>query len=182
MKKLAILSLIFLLAISADGFQAPSKGKAASRKEMKAKKRELRKLEAKTVNVISKNSFYASFGNVPDVKWRSSPYFDEATFMKDGHEITAFFDFYGTLVGTTTLKTFADIPAKAQKEIQNKYKDYSIGPVILFDDNEFNEMDMVLYNLEFLDEDNYFVEMTKGNAKLILRVDNIGGVHYFKQI
>ncbi len=192
MKKLAILSMTFLLAITVIQIQAQEKEKAAiketkkelktEKKELKTEKKVLRKLESSEVNVISKNSLYTDFGDVPNVKWRSSAYFDEATFAKDGHEITAFYDFYGKLVGTTSPKTFADVPGKGQKTIKTRYKDYSVGPVIFFDDNEFSDTDMMLYGLQFDDEDNYFVELTKENSKIMVRVNTAGEMFFFKQL
>jgi hypothetical protein len=194
MKKLAILSLTFLLAMAVVRIQAQDaqKGKAAiketkkevktEKKELKSERKELRKLEATNVNVASKNSFFERFGDVPDVKWKSSVYFDEATFTKGGHEMTAFFDFYGKLVGTTELETFADVPAIGQKTIKKEYKDYYVGPVVFYDDNEFSDTDMLLYGVQFDDEDNYFVELAKGNKKVMVRVNTSGNVFYFKDL
>lgn len=192
MKKLAILSLTFLLAIGVIRIQAQEKEKAAikeikkevktEKKELKTERKELRKLERTEVGTISKNSFYEAFGDVPNVKWRSSAYYDEATFTKDGHEMTAFFDFDEKLVGTTTVKTFADVPARGQKAIKTKYKDYTVGPVIFYDDNEFNDTDMMLYGLQFEDEDNYFVELTKENSKIVVRVNAAGEMFFFKKL
>jgi hypothetical protein len=190
MKKVSILSIMCLFILTIGQFQATAltskKERASSaeaKKEMRSERRELRKLESHNiVNIASKNQFYADFGDIPDVKWRSSDYFDEAMFKKDGIDYTAFYDFNGELVGTTQLKTFADVPARGQKAIKAKYSDYTIGPVIFFDDNEFNETDMLLYNLQFQDEDNYFVELTKGTTKLVVRVDTGGNLYYFKQL
>jgi hypothetical protein len=181
MKRLAILSMTFLLVMAVAQVQAQESKKEA-KKEAKKEIKAIRKLEAKSVSTISKNSFYADFGDVPGVKWVQSKYFDEARFTKDGKELTAFYDFDGKLVGTTSVKTFADLLPKGQAAIQNKYKDYSIGPVVFFDDNEFNESDMLLYGIQFQDEDNYFGELTKGNKKMIVRVDPRGLVEFFKEL
>lgn len=186
MKKLAIVSLTFLFVLfvgQIQGMSMASKSGRATKKEARAEKRELRKLESSNiVSVKSKNSFYTDFGNMSDVKWRSSDYYDEAIFTKNGSEMTAFYDFYGDLVGTTQVKTFADVPLKGQKEIKKNYSDFTIGPVIFYDDNEFNSMDMLLYNTEFQDEDNYFVELTKGADRKVVRVDMAGNIYFFKQL
>jgi hypothetical protein len=152
------------------------------KKELKGERKALRKLEGSTVNVISKNSFYADFGNLPNVKWKRTAYFDEAIFTKDGKEMKAYYDFFGKLVGTSSYVTFADVPVLGQKEINKRYKDYTIGQVLFFDDNEFNESDMLLYNSQFDDEDNYFVELAKGNNKIVLKVNTSGVVNFFKQL
>ena len=185
MKRLAILSMTFLLAFAVVQIQAQEPKKEAkkeAKKEVKNERKALRKLEGNVVSVASKNSFYTDFGDVPDVKWTKAEYLDEARFTKDGKQLTAFYAYDGKLVGTTEVKTFADLPPKGQKAIKDKYKDYSVGPVIFFDDNEFNEMDMLLYGLQFQDEDNYFVEMTKGDKKIMVRVDPIGAIYFFKQL
>jgi hypothetical protein len=162
--------------------QAQETKKEVRKEAKKNARKALRKLERNEVSTISKNSFYADFGNVPDVKWTKAEYLDEARFTKDGKQLTAFYDYDGKLVGTTQVKTFADLPPKGQSEIKKRYKDYTIGPVIFFDDNEFNDSDMLLYGLQFQDEDNYFVELTKGNSKEVVRVDTMGAVYFFKQL
>lgn len=181
MKRLAILSMTLMLAFTVVQSQAQEPKKEV-RKEAKNGRKALRRLEKNEVNTTSRNSLISDFGNITDVKWTKAEYLDEARFTKDGKELTAFYDYDGKLVGTTQVKTFADLPPKGQKEIKNKYKDFTIGPVIYFDDNEFNDSDMLLYGLQFQDEDNYFVELTKGNKKEVVRVDAIGGVYFFKQL
>jgi len=192
MKKLAFLSLTFLLAISGIRIQAQEKEKTAikeikkevktEKKELKAERKALRKLEGNDVSTISKNSFIVDFGDLPNAKWKKSVYFDEVTFTKEGHTKTAYYDFYGKSVGTTEIKTLADVPVKGQDRIKTKYKDYSVGLVIFFDDNEFNETDMMLYNLQFDDEDNYFVELIKGTDKIVVRINTSGELFFFKQL
>ena len=94
----------------------------------------------------------------------------------------AYYDFYSKLVGTTMLKTFTDLPIKSQKEIKAKYKDYKIGRVVFFDDNEANESDMFFYNTQFSDADNYFVELSKDKKNIVLQVNNEGELFFFKEL
>jgi hypothetical protein len=150
--------------------------------EKKVDKKELRKLEGSEVSYQSKEAFYKDFGNIPVTKWVRGMYYDEATFMKDGQEMTAFYDYDSELVGTTTHKQFSDLPLSAQKYINKKYSDYSKGDVILFDDNEYNETDMFLYGSQFEDEDNYFVPLKKNNQEIILQVNMSGNVSLFKKL
>jgi len=185
MKKLAIFSLIAIFALASLQLSAKETKNLATRtqkKGIKTERKELRKLEGNVVSDRSKNAFITIFGNVPNVNWKRSNNFDEATFTKDGKKMTSFFDFDSNLVGTTSVKTFADLPLAAQKEVKLKYKDYQIGPVILFDDNEANDTDMILYDTQFDDADNYFVELSKDNSKTILRVNTDGAVFFFKKI
>ena len=79
-------------------------------------------------------------------------------------------------------KTFSDLPASAQKQINKEYKDYTIEKVIFFDDNEDVDTDMILYGSQFDDADNYFVELRKDNKDVVLQVTMDGLVGYFAGI
>ncbi|MFA5972753.1 MAG: hypothetical protein WC780_10420 [Lentimicrobiaceae bacterium] len=186
MKKLAILTLTALLTIVVLPTQAQVKKENAqikeTKKELKTERKALRKLEGKEVNSVAKQQFVESFGNIPNVKWKREVNFDEATFTKDGKTMKAFYDENAKLVGTTLHEKFTDLPAKAQKEIKTKYKDYTVDAVIFYHDNEANETDMILYGLQFDDANSYFVEITKAHKKTILQVDMAGYVTFFKNI
>ena len=192
MKKTVLLFGAFILLSSLVNAQDPAtikneiktinKQEAALKKEKKEEKKALRKLEGKEVSFTSKQHFATYFPDVTDAKWERSDYFDEATFTKDGKAMVAFYDQKGILVGTTAKISFAELPEKGQKYIKEKYKDYGIGTVIFFDDNQFNETDMLLYGSQFADEDNYFVELSKNNTKTIVRVVPNGQVFYFTEI
>ena len=41
---------------------------------------------------------------------------------------------------------------------------------------------MVMYGIQFDDSDNYFVELTKGTGKIVLRVNPGGTVFFFKKL
>ncbi|MCX6240168.1 MAG: hypothetical protein NTY07_21945 [Bacteroidia bacterium] len=185
MKKLAILSMAFLFVVSVSNLQAQESKKEVKKeekKEAKAERKALRILEGSEVSVASKNSFNADFGALPNVIWQRSQNFDEATFTKNGQKMTAYYDFESKLVGTTSNITLSDAPSNVQKVIKDKYKNYKIGPVIFFDDNEANQTDMLLRGIQFDDEDNYFAELTKGNSTIMVRVDSEGRVYFFKKL
>jgi hypothetical protein len=181
MKKLAILFMTILFAFSVLHGQ-PQNSEQTPVKEPKAKMVPLKKLEGTNVSEVAKRNFIGDFGNLPNVKWVRSVTFDEATFSKDGKERIAFYDFDGKLVGTTEPVAFSVIPAKGQQEIKAKYQDYKPGTVIFYDDNTTNDTDMFLYGLQFEDKDNYFVELTNGTKKIVVRVDNNGAVSFFKNL
>lgn len=185
MKRLTILSLAFLFVFSlANGQTQKSEksGTKTTKKEHMTPMVPLKNLEGANVSEISKNSFAEDFGDIPNVKWERVGPFDVATFVKNGKEMVANYDIDGKLVGTTQAATLAEIPASAQKEIKSKYKDYKIVNIIFYDDNEANDTDMVLYGVQFEDADNYFVEMTKGTSKIVLKVSPQGEVIFFKQL
>lgn len=193
MKSLIVASLAILLASVAtqaqDEYATPNKeGQPANqeaafiKKEKREERKALRKLSGQEPSYQSKEQFAEDFDNVSNVSWKRTKYFDEATFTKDGQRMTAFYDNENTLVGTTQVKSFADLPADAQKTIGKKYKDYNIGKVILFDDNESNDASMLLYGQQFEDTDNYFVELQKDNRDIVLQVNMEGEVFFFTQL
>ena len=189
MKKLAVLSATLLFAAVSFQSQAQVKQKEAikeTKKEVKIDKKELRtdrvalrKLEGAQVSELAKQQFNVDFGSVPNVHWRRSATFDEASYTQNGKKITAFYDSDNKLVGTCTIETLADVPAKGLAEIKTKYKDYTPRVVVFFKDNEANDTDMLLYGNQFDDADNYFVELTKGNQKIIVQVTPQASVSYF---
>lgn len=177
MKKIILIPIVIFFAAATVQARVNE-----TKREKRIERKALRKLDASSVSYDSKQQFFADFGNVPDVQWRRSANFDEATFTKDHQRMTAYYDSESNLVGTTSSKSFADLPASAQKEIRTKYRDYTLGPITFFDDDETNDSDMVLWGLQFNGQDNYFVELTKGTAKIILQVDPEGNVYFFTQL
>lgn len=131
---------------------------------------------------VSKEQVYKDFGTVNIIESEKTRLFDEVTFKKDDHTVTAFYNSRSELVGTTERKRFNDLPVKAQQIIKKEYKDYAAGDIILFDDNEENETDMVLYNQSFEDADNYFIELAKGNKKIVVESNRAGEVSYFTRL
>jgi len=153
-----------------------------TKKEAKTERKALRKLEGTNVNEMAKTNFITDFGNVPGAVWKRVDTYDQVTFTKDGKKMTAFYDYDANLVGTTSIKKFTDLPAKGQQEIKTRYKDYKVGAVIFYDDNEANDTDMILYGAQFDDADNYFVELTKGAENIVVEVNPSGFVTYFKKL
>ena len=151
-------------------------------KETKTEKPALRRLEGNEVSSIAMNNFRKDFPRASNVQWTRADMFDEAGFSVDGKTYKAFYDYESNLVGTTTPKTIKDLPANAQKEISTKYKDYTPRGVLLFDDNQINETDMLLYGTQFDDADNYFVELAKGSDVIVVRVAMDGDVYFFKNL
>jgi hypothetical protein len=181
MRRLEMLFIVMLLFVTVDLSQAQVI-KNEFKKGKKVEHRALRKLIGTNINVVSKSSFVKSFGKLSDVVWKRTVFFDEATFKEGGHNLTAYFDEFGKLVGTTSVVAFADIPVLAQKKIAKNYKYARIGKVTYFDDNELNNTDMMLFGIQFVDTDKYFVEMMQGAKRFILDCDSKGNVTLFKQL
>ncbi|HZL11614.1 MAG TPA: hypothetical protein VFC65_16645 [Prolixibacteraceae bacterium] len=195
MKKLPVLSItaMFVLAflqLPAQDVKKEIKAEIKTEKTdvkgekraIKIERKELRKLEGISIPKLTKDAFYSDFGDVPNVKWKRDVYLDEAVFTKGGKEMKAYYDVDSKLVGTTCMKIFADLPVNAQKEIKARYKDYTIGNVVFFEDNEVNESDMMLWGTPFDDADNYFVELSKADNHIVLQVNPEGVIFFFKKI
>lgn len=170
----------FVLLLSATAM-AQTDVATIAKKEERKEKREIRR-ETKEVSSLSKQHFSNDFPDVNDAHWNATVNFDEVTFTNNGVKTTAFYDFNSQLVGTTVNKSFSDIPAKARQNIQEHYKGYKNGDVIMFDDNEANETDMILYGTRFEDEDNYFVSIKNSKETIVLKVNMEGEVSFFKKI
>jgi hypothetical protein len=185
MKRLTILSMTFLLTMGVLQLYTQKTEKETNtetKQESKTERKELWKLERGQVSDLSKYQFKLDFNKVSNVKWNRLDNFDEATFTKNGQRLTAFYDGEAKLVGTTSVKSFADLPLKGEKQIKARYFNYSVGRVIFFDDNGKNDTDMVLWGVQFEDKDSYFVELSKGNNKIIVKVNIQGEVSFFKQL
>jgi hypothetical protein len=189
MKKYKILTIAMFIVLSIGQMIAQPVA-AANNNEIKKLKIEeksadrpaLRKLEGTEVNQDSKTSFYMTIGNVPDISWTRGTYYDEATFNKDGVAMKAYFDINGSLVGTTTIKKATDLNKSLEKSIKKQYGDYTIGQVTYFKDNEDNATDMMLYGLQFESKTHYFIELSKGDSKIVVMDDGTGDLSLFKQL
>jgi hypothetical protein len=145
-------------------------------------KKVLKKLTGAKVSDQSKATFYLQFGNVSNVQWERQDFFDVAAFEKDGKQMKAYFDNDGELVGTSIQANMKALPVKAQREIARKYPDYSVGDVILYDDNNEQISDIILFGTQMESADNYFVDLKKDNKRVIVEVSPEGRVSLFKEL
>jgi hypothetical protein len=188
MKKLAIITLTFLLGLNIGSYSQDSKNysnkdtKREKRIEKHGDRRELRRLEGTKVSDLSMKSFKTDFEKAMNVKWVRTPNYDIATFNLKKHELKAYYDSDGQLVGTTEYKTMDDLPDHGIKVLKTKYKDYTIGPILYFDNNEINRSPMLLWGTEIEDQSSFFVELAKGTQKMVVYVDQGGNVKPFKQL
>jgi hypothetical protein len=185
MKKIIMITMTFFLALTILQAQTKKNDKAKiaeAKKEIKTERVALHKLEGTTVSEIAKDNFTADFSNVSNVHWKRNSTFDEASFMKGGKQMTAYYDIDGNLVGSTRAATLNELPSKAVKEISIRYKNYSVGPIIFFKDNESNATDMILYGVQFDDADTWLVELTKGADRIVVQANKDGEVSYFSKL
>lgn len=169
------------LSIASAEIKSGKEAKSSLTKHKKHNKKLLKKLTGSNVSEQSKASFYEQFGNVKDVQWQRQSYFDVAVFDKDGQQTKAYFDNDGQLVGTSIQTNMKALPLKAQLEIAKKYGDYSIEDVILYDDDNENISDIILYGTQMESADNYFVELKKDNKRVVLEASPEGHVSFFKE-
>lgn len=195
MKKFKIISVSFILFLglgqlyaqdakeySSSSNYASNSTKKEKRVEKRSTRKELRKLEGNKVSNMSMKNFMKDFGAQTEAKWVRTSNYDVAAFVVKGHEIKAYYDADGELVGTTQYKTMDDLPDRGQKIIREKYKDYKVGQILFFNNNEANRSPMVLWGTEVMDHSDYFVELQKDTQKMILYVDPSGSVSLFKKL
>lgn len=153
-------------------------------KEEKSARREDRAVRKEEVSFQTMQAFKSDFPNAKDVGYMVGSNFDEVTYSQNGKDYIAYYNINGELVGTTSHASFNELPASARKEITKQYlnKGYNTDRVILFDDNELVPTDMWLYERSFDDEDNYFIELSKLDHKLVLQVDMRGNVSFYKDL
>ena len=144
-----------------------------------AKTNALTDLELKNFNYQSRAAFYADFGYIPITGWETAGEFDKINFMQNGVNYTAYYDYDAKLVGTTSNVSVADLPAHALDNINKKYKGYTVGDIVFFEDNELNETVMIYYERRFDDEDKYFVELKNDKEKIAVQVNDEGNVSFF---
>jgi hypothetical protein len=146
------------------------------------KKSDLTELELKNISSQTRANFYSDFGYIPISNWEVTDQFDKISFMKDNVLCTAYYDSNSELVGTISNASVADLPAHAMEDINKKYKGYTVGNVVFYDDNESNQTDMKYYGQQFDDEDKYFVELQNDKETIVVQVNTVGEVSFFRTL
>jgi hypothetical protein len=139
-------------------------------------------ITAPDIGSLSLDQFRTDFGKVNNASWRKTVHFDEVSFSKNGKAITAYYDEEGNLIGTTRVRTFNELPPEGQRQIKEEYKGYTIGPVILFRNDNISPDESKIYGPQYRYDENYFVEMTKGKRKIVVQVNPVGTIYYFRSM
>lgn len=134
-------------------------------------------LEAKTIgdensgNVSQavKSSFQAEFGTQSNIQWNQTENFNVATFDDEGQSVNAYFTKEGVFEGRTFLKKWTDLPFQAQLNIVQRYKDYDVEHVFVYDGNSLNN------------QGNYFVTLSKDNRIILVQVNEKGKTTLYKK-
>lgn len=74
-----------------------------------------------TIRTKVKNHFATSFAKAENVSWTSNGKFDQATFMLNNEKVTAYYDTYGDLLGTTKTVAFDKLPKAALESITSTF-------------------------------------------------------------
>ncbi|WP_207510411.1 hypothetical protein [Longitalea luteola] len=136
---------------------------------------------AATPTYTTEQHFLTDFPNATNIQWKRMGY-EEVSFAMNGKDMKAFYDHNHKLIGSTISAHFTDLPAKAQREIEKRYRNYTLQSVLLFHDNQYNATDMMLYGNVFEDADNYFVELVNNEKTIVLQVNMEGLVTFYKDI
>ncbi len=193
MKKILLLTFLSLVGMTSLNAQSQKaylkkniakieKHEAILKKQKQDSKQQLKTLISKEASEQAKQQFAVDFGNYPVSLWERTNQYDEATFVKDGREYTAYYNFSTKLMGTTTAKNFYDLPEKAQYVIKDTYKSYTVGDIIEYDHNEAVTSNMMFFNQEVDESDNYFVELKRGVRTIVVIVNNQGEVSFFTRL
>jgi len=182
MKKITIILFLFFLALLIDQSYGQLFARAEIKKELRSERKKSEKAVISKVNAASVKSFMNEFGNLTNVTWMKNDDYDEAIFTRDGHTLNAYYNNEGLLVGTTTLKSFADLPQKGQENLKILFWNYTVQQVIWFQNNAGNTKPMRLWNTQINESNNYLVEMLYGFRRIVLYVDPDGKISLFKRL
>jgi hypothetical protein len=193
MKKLFIISgVLWLLAVSANAQDVDlsirsyaivkNQNNVSEASLSVSKKRDLSELELKNFSTQTRANFYADFGYIPITNWEITDQFDKISFMKNNILYTAYYDSNSELVGTISIASVSDLPAHALQDISKKYNGYTVGNIVFYDDNESNQTDMMYYGQQFDTEDKYFVELQNDKEKIVVQVNTVGDVSFFRTL
>jgi len=138
--------------------------------------------ELKDFSIQTRESFYSDFGYMPITRWEISEGYDIISFVDKGVQYSAYYDLDDGLVGTISNISVENLPAHALENIYKKYKGYSVGDAVFFDDNELNETDMIYYGKRFNDDDKYFVELKSDKENIVVQVNDFGDVSFFTRL
>jgi hypothetical protein len=182
MKRIFLITAAALFGLTHLTHAANGNPDKTSRKQQRKERRDARReLWLHSPDLATENQFDYDFPRAKDIGWNRGV-FEEATFTDNGVTRTAFYDEDHDLVGTTNTIEFTSLPAKARQYIDKKYPGYTVERTLLFDDNEANETDMILFNHAFEDEDTYFAMLSKGKDRFILQIALDGRVSFFTRL
>lgn len=118
------------------------------------------------VNTRIKNSFTTDFRSAQDVQWRTNNAYVTAAFIMNNKKVEAFYDFSGSLIGTSEAITLDMLPSATKRSFAKKYGSYLVKEAIKF---------------EKPDETAYFISAQNEKETLVLQVID-GQISVFKRV
>src|ERR1700748_2646952 len=91
------------------------------------------------VSAFTVNQFAYDFPDVTNIHFARANDHDVITYTQNGRDITAYYDDNSELLGTIRMRSVQDLPAGAEKEIADRYPDYTVVRVVRFNANSDNE-------------------------------------------
>ncbi len=140
------------------------------------------------VSAFTINQFATDYPDVTNIHFEKTKDYDKVAFTQNGIDNTAYYDDNNELVGTLGTRSMGDLPASAQKDIANRYPNYTVVRVIRFNANSDNETyidnnsDLPFYGELPQNTSNYFVELENDNKAIVLMVALSGEVSYFTTV
>ena len=120
------------------------------------------------------NQFTTDFADATNVTWTVDGNFQKADFVSDNVKKTAFYNFRGEFLALTQDVDARAIPAKAQKEIDEKYKGYTVNEVIVIQNNTDVNPDA--------DETAYFVDLKNDTKEVLVKITSEQHIDFYKQV
>jgi hypothetical protein len=121
--------------------------------------------ETNNVDFRVLNSFKNEFSNYQDLSWKTTNTYVKASFIMNNEKIEAFYNYDGTLMGTSKSIAFDKLPESAVRKITTKYPfpPYSLQKCIETTDAQ--------------GEVNYYISLLNENQQtIIVKIDTHGGV------
>ena len=120
------------------------------------------------------NQFTADFADASNVVWTVNGSFQKADFISDNVKKTAFYNLQGEFVALTQDVDARAIPAKAQKEIADDYKGYTVNEVIVIQNNTELNPDA--------DETAYFVDLKSDTKEVLVKITSDANIEFYKEV
>lgn len=178
MKKLTLAAAALILVLGMSQYIAESATtRAAMTNAAGTAAKSSKWSETSMVKAQTKKRFNQNFGTASNAVWEKSKSLDKVTFIQDGYKMVAYYNAASKLVGTSS----ADMPVQALADLKSQYKNYSVGSVIFFDQNEANAISKLVYGTK-LKEENYLVELTNDQKTIVVSVKVKGGTSVINQI
>jgi hypothetical protein len=117
------------------------------------------------------NQFTADFADASNVVWTVNGSFQKADFISGDVKKTAFYNLQGQFVALTQ---DVDARAKAQKEITEDYKGYTVNEVIVIQNNTELNPDA--------DETAYFVDLKNDTKEVLVKITPEAHIEFYKQV